>query len=72
MERLHRHLLQHDGAHCFVAEQSGRLIGFTAAWAREDVWFLSALLVLPQWQGRGIGKRLLNAAWGEAYRPSWV
>jgi GNAT superfamily N-acetyltransferase len=67
-ERLHRHLLRHDGARCIVAENSGRLIGFTAAWAREDVWFLSALFVLPEWQGRGIGKRLLNLAWGEGYR----
>ena len=67
-ERLHRHLLQNDGDRSFVAEESGRVVGFTAAWVREDVWFLSALFVLPECQGRGIGSRLLNLAWGEGHR----
>jgi len=67
-ERLHRHLLGHDGARSFVAEEAGRLVGFTAAWVRAEVWFLSALFVLPERQGRGIGKRLLDLAWGEGYR----
>jgi GNAT superfamily N-acetyltransferase len=38
------------------------------AWVREGVWFLSALFVLPQQQGRGIGRRLLDLVWGEGYR----
>lgn len=67
-ERLQLHLLQHDGARCFVAEDAGRVVGFTAAWARKDVWFLSALFVHPEHQARGIGKRLLSLAWGEGYR----
>jgi GNAT superfamily N-acetyltransferase len=67
-EPLHLHLLDHDGARSFVAQASGRVVGFTAAWVREGVWFLSALFVLPEWQGRGIGRRLLNLAWGEGYR----
>jgi GNAT superfamily N-acetyltransferase len=52
-----------------VAEEAGRLVGFTAAWVRDEVWFLSALFVLPERQGRGIGRRLLDPAWGEGYRP---
>jgi GNAT superfamily N-acetyltransferase len=67
-ERLHVHLLHHDGARSFVAEDAGQVVGFTAAWVREDVWFLSALFVLPERQGQGIGKRLLSLAWGEGYR----
>jgi GNAT superfamily N-acetyltransferase len=66
-EPVHLHLLEHDGARSFVAEEAGRVVGFTAAWVREDVWFLSALFVLPERQGRGIGKRLLELAWGEGY-----
>ena len=67
-ERLHLHLLHHDGARSFVAEESGRVVGFTAAWVREEVWFLSALFVHPDRQGRGIGTRLLTLAWGAGYR----
>jgi GNAT superfamily N-acetyltransferase len=66
-ERVQLHLLHHDGARCFVAEESGRVVGFTAAWVREGVWFLSALFVLPERQGHGIGKQLLGLAWGEEY-----
>ena len=66
-ERLHLHLLDHDGARSFVAEESGRVVGFSAAWVRENVWFLSALFVRPECQGRGVGKRLMSLAWGEGY-----
>jgi GNAT superfamily N-acetyltransferase len=67
-ERLHLHLLHHDGARSFVAEEGRQVVGFSAAWVRDDVWFLSALFVLPDQQGRGIGGRLLSLAWGEGYR----
>lgn len=67
-EPVHVHLLEHDGARSFVAEEAGRVVGFSAAWVRDDVWFLSALFVLPERQGRGIGKRLLEHAWGDGYR----
>jgi GNAT superfamily N-acetyltransferase len=67
-ERLQRHVLRHDGARCFVADEAGRVVAFTAAWVRGDVWFLSALFVHPECQARGIGKRLLSLAWGGEYR----
>jgi GNAT superfamily N-acetyltransferase len=66
-ELVHLHLLAHDAARSFVAEEAGRVVGFTAAWVRGKVWFLSALFVHPDRQGRGIGKRLLELAWGEGY-----
>ena len=61
---LHRHVLRHDGQRAFVAEEAGRIVGFTAALARDDAWFLSALFVAPDQQGRGIGRQLLELAWG--------
>jgi GNAT superfamily N-acetyltransferase len=67
-ERLHLHFLRHDGARSFVADEAGRVVGFTAAWAREDVWFLSALFVHPERQGQGVGTRLLSLVWGEGFR----
>lgn len=51
------------GASFLVAEHAGRLIGH--ALAREPqpgVLFLSRLYVLPAWQRRGVGARLLGAA----------
>ena len=66
-ERVQLHLLHHDGARSFVAEERGQVVGFTAAWVREDVWFLSALFVHPERQGRGIGRRLLSLAWGDGF-----
>lgn len=50
------------GASFLVAEHAGRLIGH--AFAREPqpgVLFLSRLYVLPVWQRRGVGARLLEA-----------
>lgn len=58
------HLLRHDGERCFVAEEDGELAGFAAALLREETWFFSSLFILPQFQGRGIGKQLLTRAWG--------
>src|SRR5438128_2596177 len=55
---VHRHLLTHDPQRCFVAEVDGRVVGFTAAFVREDVWFFAALFIDPEFQGHGIGRHL--------------
>jgi GNAT superfamily N-acetyltransferase len=65
---VHSHLLRHDGERSFVAEARGRVVGFTAALVRGDVWYLSALFVDPDFQGRGIGRGLLDLAWGGSPR----
>jgi GNAT superfamily N-acetyltransferase len=65
---MHRHLLAHDGERAFVAEQDGRIVGFTAALVRGDCWFFSALFVAPEFQSQGLGRRLLELAWGGPYR----
>ena len=67
-EAQHRHLHRHDGERCFVAEEDGRVVGFSAAFARGGTWFLSSLFVLPEAQGRGVGRRLLERSWGDGYR----
>ena len=64
----HRHLLRHDAERCWVAVNGGRVVGYTAALARRDAWHLSSLFVAPDRQGEGIGRRLLDRAWGEGYR----
>jgi GNAT superfamily N-acetyltransferase len=65
---IHRHLLAHDGERCHVAEEDGRVVGFTAALVRDGVWFFSALFIDPAYQGRGVGRELLARAWQGPYR----
>ena len=64
---LLQHLLATDPERFLVAVRSpssrrGRdeVIGFGIAVQREHLWFLSQLYVLPQEQGRGIGRALLT------------
>jgi len=57
-----RHLLATDPGRCFVAEADGRVVGFSAAFAREGAWFLAALFIHPDHQGRGIGRELFELA----------
>ena len=65
--RTHRHLLAHDGERSFVAETQGRVVAFSAAFVRDETWFLSAMFVQPEFQGRGLGRRLLELSWGGNY-----
>jgi GNAT superfamily N-acetyltransferase len=62
--RLHEHLRATDPDRFLVAtrraEDGGeRVIGFTSAVRRDDVWFLSMLFVRPGEQGAGVGRALL-------------
>ena len=55
-----RHLLATDPERCFVAEADGRVVGFGAAFVRANTWFLAALFIDPDQQGRGIGRQLFE------------
>jgi GNAT superfamily N-acetyltransferase len=63
-----RHLLAADGERSFVALDGERLAGFSAALARGDTWFLAALFVSPGYQGRRVGRELLDRSWAGDYR----
>lgn len=63
--RLYGHLQASDPERFLVATQldpggAERIVGFTVAVAREGVWFLSMLFVLPEFQGARVGRRLLE------------
>jgi GNAT superfamily N-acetyltransferase len=60
-----RHLLAHDAERCFVAEERGGVVAYTAALQRGQTWFFSSLFVRPAYQGRGLGKALLRNAWSD-------
>jgi len=57
-----RHLLSTDPERFFVAEEDGGVVGFSAAFQRDDTWFLAALFIDPDYQGQGIGRRLFEMA----------
>jgi GNAT superfamily N-acetyltransferase len=63
----HRHLLAEDGERSIVALDGERLAGFSAALVRGDAWFLSALFVSPEYQGRRVGRELLDRSWRGEY-----
>jgi GNAT superfamily N-acetyltransferase len=57
------HLLTTDpGGAWVVDDESGRVAGAALAILREGVWGLSLLVVRPDLQARGLGRKLLDAA----------
>jgi GNAT superfamily N-acetyltransferase len=54
------HLLTTDPRSSVVADDRGRLVAFGVVMVREGDAFLSFLFVLPQWQGRGIGRAVIG------------
>ena len=55
------HLLETDPDGAWVAELDGEVVGIGLALLREGVWGLSLLAMRPDVQGRGGGRRLLEA-----------
>jgi len=63
---LWRHLLGTSGECFLVAEVKKRLAGFCCSVVRANLWFLSYLVVAPEFQGTGIGRDILEKALAEA------
>ena len=60
VRHLYDHLISTDPERFWVATaDDGRVVGFTSATLRGDVWFLSMLFVLPEFQRSGVGQALL-------------
>ncbi|WP_329563540.1 GNAT family N-acetyltransferase [Kitasatospora sp. NBC_01266] len=57
-----RHLASTDPEGCWLAEEGGRAIGFALSMRREGVWILALFCVLPEFQGKGVGRVLLERA----------
>lgn len=63
--RLYRHLRSTDPDGFVVAERTdevgkSRILGFVSGVRRGPLWFLSMLFVLPEVQGAGLGRALLD------------
>lgn len=46
----------------WVAEDDGTIAGYSISWVRGTFWFLYDLFVLPEYQGTGIGQKLIQKA----------
>src|SRR2546425_12252803 len=56
--------LRKDPSAFWVAEDKGRLVGYTFSFLRGSLWFLADLFILPTYQGKGIGKSLIQRTLG--------
>lgn len=59
--RLYGHLQATDPDRFVVAVDGERVLAFASALMREHLWFLSMCFVLPELQGTGVGRALLDA-----------
>jgi GNAT superfamily N-acetyltransferase len=66
------HLMTSDPGRFWLAVDGDRPVGVGAGFVRESLWFLAALFVLPEWQARGVGRRLLQLAKEDHPRPAEV
>jgi GNAT superfamily N-acetyltransferase len=57
-----RHVIETDGARFCLACDGERPVGFGAGLVRDAFSYCAGLFVLPEWQGRGLGRRLFEAA----------
>ncbi|MFB7620024.1 GNAT family N-acetyltransferase [Kitasatospora sp. NPDC056181] len=57
-----RHLARTDPQGCWLAELDGEPVGAVLSLRREGTWVLALLVVLPQVQGKGVGRLLLERA----------
>ena len=62
----HARFVQRDGPGAWVAVSDGQVVGVAESVRRGDFWGLSMLFVHPEFQSRGVGGRLLEAAGGYA------
>ena len=65
------HVLQRASwTHFYVAEEAGKIIGCGAIgpyWGKEDESSLFTIFVLPEWQGKGVGKAIVETLEKDEY-----
>lgn len=58
--------LKDDPGGLWVAEDSGRMLGFAFSWVCGDLWFLAQLFISPDRQNQGIGHTLISRTMEQA------
>jgi ribosomal protein S18 acetylase RimI-like enzyme len=54
--------------HCVVLEVGPAIVGYMIAWPEDDGYFIDNIGVDPQFQGQGLGRRLIDHAVAQARR----
>jgi GNAT superfamily N-acetyltransferase len=57
-----------DPGGLWVAEGSGRMLGFAFSWVCGDLWFLAQLFISPDHQNQGIGHTLISRTMDQAQK----
>lgn len=60
LERLQKRILEQHDSHTWVAKNSNQVIGFIGVQKTEADNKIRALYVLPEYQGKGIGRKLIQ------------
>jgi Acetyltransferase (GNAT) family len=60
------HFLETDPDGCWAADADGEIVGFAISQNRDAIWFLATYGVLTEYQGLGVGKRLLDVTLAHA------
>jgi GNAT superfamily N-acetyltransferase len=61
-----RHFLALDPDGCWVATDGDDIVGFAISQNREGLWYLATYGVLTAYQGRGLGRRLMDVVLAHA------
>ena len=56
--------LKKEPASFWVAEDDHKIVGYSFSFLRGSLWFLADLFILPAYQGKGIGKTLIQRTLG--------
>ena len=65
----HSRFVQRDGHGAWVAVSEGQVVGVAESVRRESFWGLSMLFVHPEFQSRGVGRRLSRRQWATPLAP---
>jgi predicted acetyltransferase len=60
---MFNHIFDTDSQRFYTAWRGDEIIGFAGALRRGNQWFLAWLFVLPRYQNKGVGRKLIEKIW---------
>ena len=62
-QEVHSYIMNTAGGWNLIMQHDETTIGYCSAVQKNNIWFLSALFIIPEAQGQGVGSTLLKACW---------